>query len=351
MNFLKNKNTLLLIIGEKELPEVASFCHTTLSEEGTKIYTATTAVDGIFAFFKFAPCIVIIDDTLPDMRGSSVCSILRDSARSEDLAVNIFFIGDSSSYLFRTFANFFFQKPLQFNLFGNVLKEFFYRRKIQNPLAVQQIGSSVLRQRSELPKTIHTKKFVVSNVFSAFYELSGDGLDYWLGKNKSDLYGFIFDISGHDILAYTSTSQFKGLLKISFDLYEKGLIPSLGKVLHNVNNDLFTALNGNPSPVAAVLFHISFEDNTLYYTPAGMPCLYVDYGEGFTLIKMRNPVIGGFPNVDYENFSLPLGGVERIMFSSDGLSELMTLEPGEVPPTELAKHDDVSAIIVSIKRD
>ena len=351
MNFLKNKNTLLLIAGKNEISNIAPFCHSLLSEEGTKIITASTAIDGIFAFFQYAPCIVIVDDSLPDMRGSSVCSILRDSARSEELAANIFFIGDSSSYIFRTFANFFFQKPLQYNLLGNVLKEFFYRRKIQNPLTVQQIGTSVLRQRSELPKPIVTSRFAVSNVFSAFSELSGDGLEYWLGKNGTDLYGFIFDISGHDILAFTSTSQFKALLKIPFGHYEKGLIPSLGIVLHNVNNDLFTATNGDPSPVAAVLFHFSFEDNTLYYTPAGMPCLYADYGEGFTPIKMRNPVIGGFQNVDYENYSLPLGGVERVMFSSDGMSELLTLEPGEVPPTELAKHDDVSVVIVSIKRD
>ena len=66
---------------------------------------------------------------------------------------------------------------------------------------------------------------------------------------------------------------------------------------------------------------------------------------------MRNPVVGGFLGADYENFSLPLDGIHRILFVSDGMSELVSLGGGEEPPTDLATHDDVSGIVVSIKRD
>ncbi len=350
MNYRSNKNTVLVIAGKDELPNIASFCSSALSKEGTKIITASTGVDGVFAYGKYSPCIVIVDDTLPDMLGSSVCSIIHDSTFGKNIA-NIFFIGDSSSYLFTTFADFFFQKPLSYDLLGNVFKEFFHCRKISSPEFIAQIGTAVRKQQKELPNELETPLFIVNNIFSAYSELSGDGLDYWAGENGSDLYGFIFDNSGHDILAYSSTSSIKTLLKISFRLYQTGMIPSLGKILFDLNNNLFTASDDDPSPVACLLFHISFDDSQLNYTPAGMPFFYTDYGDGFTPIQMRNPVVGGFRGVDFENFSIPLNGIERILFTSDGMAELLTLAPGEKPPTNFAKHDDVSGIMVSIKRD
>ena len=350
MNFRSNKNTVLVIASKEELPKIASYCSSSLSKEGTKVVTASAGIDGIFAYNLYSPCIVIVDDTLSDMRGASVCSILRDSAQGKDVA-NIFFVGDASSYLFKTYADFFFQKPLQYELLNNVLKEFFYRRKTSSPEFLGQIGSAVRRQKSELPKKIETSRFVVDNIFSAFSELSGDGLDYWVGDNGSDLYGFIFDNTGHDILAYSSTSQIRTLLKISFNLYQNGMIPTLGKILSQLNSNLFTVSNDDPSPVAIILFHISFDDGQINYTPAGMPRIFVDYGDGFTPMNMRNPVVGGFKGVDYENYSLPLNGIERILFTSDGLSELLMLQDGEEPPTDYAKHDDISGIVVSIKRE
>lgn len=350
MNFRSNKNTVLVISGKEELPKIASFCHSELSKEGTNIITASSGIDGIFAYNTYSPCIVIVDDSISDMRGSSVCSILHDSTRGKDTA-NIFFIGDSSSYLFKTYADFFFQKPLSYDLLSNILKEFFYRRKITAPVFVGQIGSAVRKQHDELPKLFDNQYFQVNYIFSAFSELSGDGLNYWAGDDGSNLYGFIFDNTGHDLLAYSSTSSIKTLLKVWFDIYQKGMIPNLGKILYNLNSNLFTASNNDPSPVAVVLFHISIEDNLLYYTPAGMPYIYTDYGNGFTPVKMINPIVGGFQDADFENYSLPLQDIKRIMFASDGMSELLTLEAGDKPPIDdLAKHDDVSGIVVSIKR-
>ena len=350
MIFRSNNNSVLLVAGENTLSEIASFCTAALKQEGTKILTASTGLDGIFSYNRYLPCIVIVDDALPDMRGSSVCSIIRDSAHGRN-AANIFFVGDSASYLYSTYADFFFQKPLQYDLLGTVFKEFYYRRKTSSPEFVGQIGNAVRKQKNELPKKMETSRYAVDSVFSAYSELSGDGLDYWIGENDFDLYGFIFDNTGHDLLAYSSTSAIKTMLKISFKLYQSGMIPTLGKILFDLNNNLFIVSDDDPSPVAAILFHISFEDNVLNYTPAGMPCFYADYGDGFTSIKMRNPVIGGFRGVDYDNYSLPLDGIERLLFVSDGMSELLTLDGDEEPPSNLAKHDDVSSIIVDIKRD
>ncbi len=349
MNFRSNNNSILLIVGQDMMPSLLNFCNSVLLQEGTKVLTASTGLDGIFIYNCKLPCIVIIDDTLPDMRGSSVCSIIRDSAFGGD-AVNLFFIGASSSYLYSTYADFFFQKPLQFDLLEIVLKEYYYRRKINAPEFVAQIGTAKRKQRNELPKKLETTRYIVNCFFAAYSELSGDDLDYWAGDN-GDLYGFLFDNTGHDLLAYSQTSVIKTMLKVAFKLYQRGMIPTLGQILSNLNNNLFTASDDDPSPVAIVLFHISFEDNLLSYTPAGIPYFYTDYGSGFSAVKMRNPVIGGFRDVDYENYSLPLDGLERLLFTSDGMSELLMLDSDEEPPFIVAKHDDVSGIIVDIKRE
>ena len=348
MNFRSKHNSVLLIASQEKLPELSTFCAAALAKEETKILTAATGLDGIFSYNRYLPCIVIVEDTLPDMRGSSVCSILRDSVYGKDIA-NIFFIGDSKSYLYSTYADFFFSKPLQLELLGTVFKEYFHQKKISSPEFVGQIGNAKRKQRNELPKGLDTPQCIVNHVFSAYSELSGDGLDYWVGENHADIYGFIFDNTGHDLLAYAQTSAIKTMLKISFNLYQNGMIPTLGRILYDLNNNLFTVFDDDPSPVAVILFHISFEEKVLHYTPANMPCFYVDYGEGFTKIKMRNAVIGGFRSVNYDNFSLPLDGIQRILFASDGMSELLTLDTEEEPPSDLAKHDDVSGIIVDIK--
>ena len=350
MNFRSKHNSVLLIASQEKLPELSTFCAAALAKEETKILTAATGLDGIFSYNRYLPCIVIVEDTLPDMRGSSVCSILRDSVHGKDMA-NIFFVGDSASYLYSTYADFFFQKPLQFDLLGTVLREYFYQRKISSPEFMGQIGNAKRKQRNELPKKIETSACVVDSIFSAYSELSGDGLDFWSSANDSDLYGFIFDNTGHDLLAYSQTSAIKTMLKISFKLYQNGMVPTLGRILYDLNNNLFTVFDDDPSPVSIILFHISFTEHLLYYTPANMPCFYVDYGDGFALIKMRNATIGGFRGVDYDNFSLPLEGIQRLLFVSDGMSELLTLGTNEEPPSNFAKHDDVSGIIVDIKRD
>lgn len=219
MNFRSNNNTVLLVAGKDELPAVASFLSSRLSAKGTKILTASTGIDGIFSYNIALPCIVIVDDSLPDMRGSSVCSILRASTLGKN-AANIFLVGDCASYRFRTFADFFFPKPLQYSFLGNVLDEFFYQRRVSSPEFYGVIGNAVRKQQSELPKFLDTPRFAVNHVFSPFSELSGDGIDYWTGPDGSDLYGFIFDNTGHDVLAYSQTSSIRTLLRIYFNAYQ-----------------------------------------------------------------------------------------------------------------------------------
>lgn len=353
MNFSSNRNAVLLIMGKDLISKMAAFCSSMLRrQEKVEILKTSSGLDGILAYNKHLPCLVIVEDELPDMPGSSVSSILKAAPNGGE-AVNVFFIGKSSSYLYNTNADYFFPKPVPFNAAGIILKEFFHRRKLRQSAFLLDIEKTKRKQKENLPEEIETKRYVVSNIFSAFSELSGDGIDYWLGDDGSGLYGFLFDCTGHDLLAFSQTSEIRNLLRIHFSAYQSGMIPSLGMLLHNFNADQFTANDDDPTPVAAILFHIPFKGNTeLRYCSAGMPCFYVDRGAGYEKVTMRNPLIGAWRDAEFEEQVLPLSGVKRILLASDGLSEILFQEKSKKlkSPFGNAKHDDVSGIAIEMKR-
>lgn len=349
MNFVSNSQSLLLIMSGELLSKMSLFCANEFKDEKVKIIEAATGMDGIFAYNRHLPCLVIIEDTLADMMGSSVCAILKDAPNGGE-ATNIFLVGEHSSYLHNTNADYFFQKPVQFTTVGMVLKEFFSRRKLQLSAFIPEIEKAKRKQKADLPQKIETNRYSVNYVFSAFSELSGDGLDYWSGDDDNGLYGFLFDCSGHDILAYSQTSELRSMLKLSYRLYQSHMVASLSKVLHDINNDMFDVYSGDPTPTAAILFHIMFADNMLRYCSAGVPCFYADHGKGYTPVMTRNPLIGFEKGAHFEEHLLPLDGVQKFLFASDGLSELLFKKSDEKPPFNLAKHDDVSGIVIEIKR-
>ena len=352
MNFSSNRNAVLLIMGKNLLSKMAAYCTSMLRrQEDVEILKASSGLDGILSYNRFRPCLVIVEDELPDMPGASVCSILKAAPNGGE-AVNVFFIGKSSSYLYSTFADCFFHKPVPFNAAGIILNEFFYRRKLRKSAYLLDIEKTKRKQKETVPEEIETSRFVVSNIFSAFSELSGDGIDYWVGDDGSDLYGFLFDCTGHDLLAFSQTSEIRHPLRTYFAAYQSGMIPSLDVLLYNFNNDQFTLTDDDPTPVAAILFHISFDgDPELRYCSAGMPCFYVDHGAGYEKVMMRNPLIGSWRDAEFEEKRLSLSGVKRILLASDGLSEILYQQKAQnlKSPLGYAKHDDVSGIAIDLK--
>lgn len=348
MNFASNRKAVLLIMGKEMLSKMAVFCASVLKQEKAEILKATSGLDGILAYNRHLPCLVIVEDELPDMPGSAVCGILKTSPNGGE-SVSVFFVGKSSSYLYGTNADCFFPKPVKFSSAAVIMREFFARRWMHRSAFILDIEKAKLKQKESLPEKIETDRYTASHIFSPFSELSGDGLDYWQGEVSGDLYGFLFDCTGHDFAASLQTSELHTVLRIHFDSYESGKVPSLGALLCNVNNDQFTAKGDDPVPVEAVLFHICFKDASLRYCSAGMPCFYADYGTGYKRIGMHNPLIGSWRGAKYQDRVLPLSGVRRILFASDGLSEIL-FQTGKKSPSGDAKHDDVSGIAIDLKR-
>lgn len=346
MNFASNRKAVLLIMRKELLSKMAVFCASVLKQEKVEILRATSGLDGILAYNRHFPCLVIVEDELPDMLGSSVCSILKTSPNGGE-AVGVFFVGKSSSYLYGTNADCFFPKPIKFGAAAVIIREFFARRWMHRSAFRIDVEKAKRKQKESLPEKIETDRYIVSHIFSAFSELSGDGLSYWLGKDGRDLFGFLFDCTGHDFASFSQTSEIWSLLRFHFKPYESGKVPLLGTLLANCNDVQFSAHEGDPVPVEAVLFHISSKDSVLRCCSAGMPCFYADRGGGYERIVMRNPLIGAWRGAKYQDQVLPLTDLKRILFTSDGLSEI--LESGRTPSGN-AKHDDVSGIAIDLKR-
>ena len=97
-----------------------------------------------------------------------------------------------------------------------------------------------------------------------------------------------------------------------------------------------------------VIFYFDFEKNILHYCSAGIPSFYIKRGSKMEEILMENYLIGYEPDVGFDEKALELEDIDEIIFSSDGLSELLFKDMQDTDP---AKHDDVSAILVKLKRN
>ena len=105
------------------------------------------------------------------------------------------------------------------------------------------------------------------------------------------------------------------------------------------------------TPAAAVAFYVNFKENQLKYCTAGIPSFFVKYvGEhGYDKIDCCNYLLGMFQDVSFDEKELSLVGIDELVFSSDGFSEIL-YHQHELDAFQEAKHDDVSAITIQLKR-
>ena len=313
-----------------------------------KIFEAHDAVSGFESYRQNHPCLVLIDDDLPDMRGMSCSGILKDAVDAEDCTVYVFniheFIGNSKADFV-----FFQKKDVSNETLCLQVADYFSRRNLMTLHSIE-IERAKARQLTCLPESLDTKNFKVDIVFSPFSELSGDGVDYWCGPSNTDLYGFLFDCTGHDIISFSQTGEIRSLLKRGCKYSKMNMLDyeTLADVLRNVNNDLCDTYQDDVIPVAAVLFFFDFVKKTLTYVSAGIPNFFVKYKDDPELktVPMKNYLIGYEPDVDYKQYVLKLDNIEKVIFSSDGFSDLLF---NNAESLTKAKHDDVSIIIIDVK--
>lgn len=308
-----------------------------------------SAIEGFRLVREKEPILIVVDDNLEEMNGMSFCAIVKDMPGGKKISIYVFNI---KVFLANTKANYFLpvfadreelRKFLMFqvNLF---LKNYIIQKKYE-----QEIKSEVSTQYSNLPEPINNNHFTTFNIFSPFDRLSGDCFGYWSGENDSCLFGFLFDCTGHGPESYHLVAAIRSALVKNCHLYQVGLLQDLSEVLSDLNEDVF-ATSPDPIPTAVIVFRIDHEKGEMKYCTGGIPGFFVkNKGDAqFQRVLVRGGLIGMFEDKTFTEKVYPLENVEEIIFSSDGFSEIIF--HNDKLPKPMAKHDDVSAVIVTLKR-
>lgn len=316
------------------------------------VHSATTGISGLARFEELKPTLLVVDDDLPDMRGMSFTTTIKDGRLGKDTTIylynlsSIFRNAKADYFLVRTSEEEFRQQ-----LHAQITR--FYDEKYMETLHSAELARAKKLQYSQLPPPVQTNHFHVNNIFSPMTELSGDGFDYWTGEDQNGLYGLLFDCTGHDIVSFSQCGSIRTLLKKACKLYQMGLdgYETLDKVMADVNADTFS-IDTDPEPVSAIVFHFDSKKNLLRYCAAGIPGILTrkDGENQYRVRSISSYLIGYEPDATYEEEQLDLTGINSVIFSSDGFYELV-FHDKEVSEAAIAKHDDVSAIIIELNRN
>lgn len=338
-------NQILII--SQEAKKLLNWLESIIADYNIDYSLAESGISGIEKYNTCKPCLVFIDCHLKDINGMSLASIIKDTENGSKCSVYLY---NTDKILRNTKADYYFLTLNENELKANITlrTEQFFDERFMKKQHSKELEQAKIRQYEHLPEAIDNNIFKINMLFSPFGELSGDGLDYWFVENKNGLYGLLFDCTGHDINSHTMSEQIRTLLKKALRLYQLGVFEKLSDVMVDINNDLFD-IEINPVPTAAIIFHIDFKDGILRYCTAGIPAFYVkQYGDtDFKEINTANYLLGYETHVQFEEDNMYLENIDEIIFSSDGFSELLY---GQLPKEDIAKHDDVSAIMVRLKR-
>ena len=332
---------------KEEAESLVKYLNDVMGEQ-LNIDCAKTGLDGLFKYrmFKPEPVIIIIDNHLPDMYGMSVASIIKDSNNGKDALVYLLTdeIADNIN------ADFLISSKTNICLLAAQIKY-----DIDKKLLMKALSENMLRaldiQNGSLPLPIDNDNFRVNYLFSAYNKLSGDGLYYWYTAQSNKLYGYIFDCVGHGIESYGQVSSIWCGLKKSMKIYQMGVYKSLVEVMEEINTDLLD-LYDYTNVVSALIFCFDFQEQTLKYCPAGIPFLITKKVNEPRQNKLLTSYLLGYDmNSEFIEEKVSLKDIEEVIFLSDGLSDLFlsNMEIDEKP--EIAKHDDVSAVWVKLKKE
>jgi len=334
--------TANLLVISHQPEELKEYLQTAIGTAYTPVscFYNNNAIDGLMAYKKYRPFLTLIDAALPQLNGCSLTAILKGMPAIPNGAIYV--IGNS--FMDNVKADAYISRPINKNQFIAQIRDYIeqYQMKIEHS---SEIERAKIKQEAILPADINAKNFHVDYIYSPFSGLSGDCLDYWYTNTKQGLYGFIFDCAGHDICSFLQVYEIRALIKSGFKLYQFGK-SDLAGILEYANSEIFALHTEEVTAVAAVVFYLDFAQQSLHYCSAGVPSFFVrKTGEqDVHEVKMQNYLLGYEPDIKFDEKVLKLDGIDRIVFSSDGFSELLFLNQKN------AKHDDVSAIIIELSK-
>jgi hypothetical protein len=347
---MNNTDVVLVIMKEGQqvrriLSSVFESCGVDEGRE-VNVVEVNNPIDGAIKFNQYDPCLIIMESELNFLNAYSFSAILKGTIKGTECAVCLisedFPLADSK-------VDFYVKKPIKASVLKNQLKQFFEKRYMKDYF-YEPIRKAKMRQNRLLPPQVKNDHFQVNYLYSPFGELSGDCLDYWIGKNNDGLYGFLFDCVGHDVASSQQVFEVRNVLKTAFKMFQMAEHKDLGGVLKYTNEEMYEVHGEeNIIPVEVFIFYLDFKKGILRYCSAGVPSFYVRKinNTEFEEIEMENYLVGYMPDADFNEQNISLEGLEQIIFSSDGFSDLIFEKPADM---DSAKADDVSAVFISLTK-
>ncbi|HCL55986.1 MAG TPA: hypothetical protein DHW82_03135 [Spirochaetia bacterium] len=195
-------------------------------------------------------------------------------------------------------------------------------------ILAQKIQESLLPK--ELPKLEGIK---ISFWYKAMEAIGGDFFDFLISREKDRVGIFISDVAGHGVPAALITTMIKGLLSTS-----RVFLDNPRNLMKKINTNLF---HNNISSffVTAFYFILNLQSRRAYFSSAGHPpmILYRRKEERTILLTAKGKFLGIFEDIYWEEKEIEICSGDRLLFYTDGISEMMNSEGEELGVENLAE--------------
>lgn len=187
-------------------------------------------------------------------------------------------------------------------------------------------------QRLLLPKDMETPQFLMKTVYRPLHGLSGDLYDIKYNEDSQTLFGVIFDVMGHGIIAARQGGILQYLFQRAVDKHI-----AVSDKLAWINNEVMPFFSSGGF-AAALLFALDFKTKTLTYSSAGVSHFICLTKRGIKVVKCPGLFLGINENEAYDEGVIPFQTGDSFFFMTDGLFELLD-QPLEQNHTFTTMHD------------
>lgn len=245
-----------------------------------QILTTDNPITGLSLYNTLKPSVLFIDDDLDKINGIVFCQIIKElmvknSISYKDLTIFMFLSKQNinNTKLKDLNINYFIATPIDKDLFTLQIATFFNNFKLGfNTTLEETVKKAQINQAETLPNfiEIENETLSVNYIYSPYLNLSGDLFNYWLDEDNKFLYGYLFDCTGHDLIAWRQTAKIKTIFNYAFRFYDKKVFKSLTEVMNNINEEILFQMDTDSDTsayVVAIIFKLDIQNKKLYYIP------------------------------------------------------------------------------------
>ncbi|MDQ1238441.1 MAG: Fused response regulator/phosphatase [Thermodesulfobacteriota bacterium] len=290
------------------------------------VVPASSGNEAIDLALAQSPDLVLLDIEMPGMDGFQTFEVLKRDVLAQ--AVPVIFLtaredSQSREKGLKAGAVDYITKPYDSQELSikvkNHLALYEARKEIEarNRIMAREIEMASQLQNSLLPQEFPSCDCV--DFFVVYKPVSEAGGDFYDATELSgDSMGFAqVDVSGHGV----SAAMIGAMFKMAFQSFAKST-PSPARLMSIMNDSLFRML---PDSDFLTVFYGILYTNTLQlvFTNAGhpRPLLYRRENDSVGELEDGGPLLGAFPDMDYEDGSIVLHPGDRLLIFTDGVTE------------------------------